>query len=221
MKKLNILMTAFLMMAVLVSCAAGETKDNTLSGDDVITGDINVIDNEMSTSGDELSGDETSHKINELLSYTYQFPRYDIFVDVPDYNDIECGYTMIYKDGESKYITFNCFVDDTASGAKEAFDVSYPKFRNNVKSWYTVNEDSALTTSSVEVNGIETYNVAGTVNCGLIDIADCYIYGYSFVFEDVPCLIIGVVSDKTQPQEEIDSLTAIVDAMMASVRNEK
>lgn len=45
--------------------------------------------------------------------------------------------------------------------------------------------------------------------------------GMASFSKEYPCAIIGVVSDLDQPQEEIDELTAIVDAMMESVRNEQ
>ena len=220
-KKLSILMIVFFLMITLISCNTGKTKNNTLSEKDITTESIDEIGDEMNTKSDKHSDDVTSHEISELLSHTYQFPRHNIFIDIPDFNDIESGYTRIYKDGDSKYITFSCFIDSMASGAKEAFDVSYPMFKNNVKSWHRINKETFTSTELVEINGISAQKVIGTVEYGALDKYDCYLYGYGFIFEGVPCAIIGVVSDIAQPQEEIDSLMAIVDAMMESVRNEQ
>ena len=214
-------MIVFFLMVTLISCNTEKTKNNPLTENDIITERIDEIGDEKNTKSEKYSDDVNSHEINELLSHSYQFPRHNIFIDIPDFNDIESGYTRIYKDGDSKYIAFSCFIDNVASGAKEAFDVSYPMFKNNVKSWHRIKGDPVLTESSVEINGITTHKIVGTVECGITTSTDCYIYGYSFIFEDVPCSIIGVVSDKAQPQEEIDELTAIVDAMMESVRNEQ
>ena len=214
MKNRSFLIVMLFVVLLLSSCGTEQENSEGISSTETII---------INESVDEPSETETvfvEQENNELLSNTYQFPEPEIYIDIPSYNSIESGFTCIYKDGESKYITFSCFRNDVANNVLEAFEVAYPKFKNNVSSWHRINTEKFTSMEAVEVNGIETQKVVGTVEYGMKTMTDCYLYGYSFIFEDVPCAIIGVVSDKSQPQEEIDELIAIVDAMMESVRTE-
>ncbi len=158
---------------------------------------------------------------SELLPGTFKVPGHEIYVDTPKYNVIGKGYTEIFIDGETKYITLNCLDGYEATDAKSAFDVVYDKFKINIANQHGIHGENFTTQELVEINGIEAYKVSGIVDGGVIVIKDCYFYGYSFMYDGLPCGIFGVVSDWEQPAEEIESVTAIVDAMMASVRSEQ
>lgn len=208
-----IVLTAFLALS-LVACGGDEnvtTQENDSSA--VVTTDFTVIQTE------EVVTPERER--SELLPGTHKVSLRDIYVDIPKYNVIGKGYTEIFMDGETKYITFSCMKDDVAADAKEAFDVVYPKFKINIANQHGIHGEDFTTQELVEINGIEAYKVSGIVDGGVIVIKDCYFYGYSFIYDGLPCGIFGVVSDWDQPEEEIESVTAIVDAMMESVRSEQ
>jgi len=199
---------------IVISCSSNKNTVESATENIVIT---ELGDNEKNVIVTETEQEDI---LNPLTPNTFKVPLREIYVDVPDYNDIESGYTEIFKDGERKYITFNYFEESACTSASEAFDISYPQFKVNVSSWHRINTEEFTSMEEVEINGIAAQKVTGTVEYGMKNMTYCYLYGYSFVFEDVPCAIIGVVSDKSQPQEEIDELIAIVDAMMESVRTE-
>lgn len=216
MKKNIILTILILLVSILTAC--GKSQENlsaeVSSSEETIT--LEIVD-ETAKETDTVS---VKHKKSEFLPNTFLFPSPEIYIDVPSYNDIEKGCTQMYKDGEAKYVTFNCLFDHEAAGMGELWDTVYPKFKNNVSSWHRINTEEFTSMEEVEVNGIEAQKIIGTVEFGMKTMTDCYLYGYCFNFADVPCAIIGVVSDLSQPQEEIDELIAIVDAMMESVRTE-
>mgnify|MGYP004453799129 CR=1 FL=1 len=199
MKKLKTLLLAFAVIVTLVACSP---KNGT--GENV----------------DEKSNTNTveTNENRELLPNTYKFPEKELYIDIPDYSHIESGYTELFKNRENKYVTITYSDDNTFENVKEVFDSLYPKFKNNVSSWHSINDETFTSVENVEINGISVQRVIGTVEYGILDKYDCYLYGYSFIFEGVPCAIIGVVTDLDQPQKEIDELTDIVDAMMKSVR---
>lgn len=216
MKKIIVLLMLIVVTAVFASCTSDETENNVAKDGNPDLAEKVSTENTDNTDM-QLSFDSKS----ELLPNTYKVPKQEIYVDVPDFNEMEKGYTELFRDGERKYVAFTDLREEFVENEKEAFERIFPKFANNMSSLHKIKGTPVLTESSAEINGIATHKFSGTVECGFTISTDCYIYGYSFIFNDVPCLITGVVSDKTQSQKEIDSVTAIVDAMMKSVRNEK
>lgn len=216
-KKIFAILFMFVTVITVVSCSEknktgeNEVNDEKISINEVVT----------SEKKEEQYTETSSRERSPLLPNTYKVPKQEIYVDTPSFNDIEKGYTELFKDGEKKYVAFTDLRNETVENVKEAFDRVYPKFVKNVSSWHRINGETFTSEENVEVNGIEALRVTGTVKLGVLNYYDCYLYGYGFIFEGVPCAIIGVVSDLDQPQEEIDELTAIVDAMMESVRNEQ
>lgn len=49
---------------------------------------------------------------------------------------------------------------------------------------------------------------------------NCYVYGYAFVIEDIPCMLVGFVLSEEQEQSLIDSIHEEVDIMIKTVRTE-
>lgn len=165
--------------------------------------------------------DEPTQDESKILAGTYKVPLQEIYVDTPAFNMIESGFSRLFMVNDEKYTTFTCLYEETGTNAKEAFKTTFDKLKENLFGYHQVNELNEVQESNANVNGIETYCIKGTVNCGTENKYDAYIYGYSFVFGGYPCSIIGVVEDKAQAQEDIDNITEIVDAMMKSVRSER
>lgn len=157
---------------------------------------------------------------NGLLPYTYQVPFNEIYIDVPPYVLLEEGYSNIYWDNDVKYAAFTCLYHETAADLQDSYEQNCTEFLFNIHDDHCVNEIDKVTKEEVTVNGIDTIRLQGTANCGRETLYDAYIYGYAFIINEHPCSIIGVVKDVSQPQQEIDSVTELVDAMMATVRNE-
>ena len=88
------------------------------------------------------------------------------------------------------------------------------------------NSLSVLDSSEVTINDISTYRFKGLLNCAL-DISnrdnsyDAYAFGYSFIMDGIPCSIIGSIINQEQAQTDIDEITAIVDAMIKTLRSER
>ena len=185
--------------------------------------ELNVpVSNEESNKGNENVSQNNSSKNNKLVS-TQKVPLQKIYIDVPNYNRIEEGYTTIYWNKGVSYITFTCMRDDDiiASTVSEAHKVTFDCFLRSVNDHHFVNKLGNVKEKNIIINGIDTYNYEGVICAGHNPIYDAYVYGYAFIYGGFPCAIIGVVSDESQPQSEIVNVKEIVDAMMLTVRNTK
>ncbi len=174
-----------------------------------------------STNKPDDTKDQGNNTEKGLLSGTYKVARKDIYVDIPDFNAIEEGYTQIYLDGSSKYVAFTCHKTESAETVEDAHTKAYDCFKSGIDSHHHINDETNLQTSSVTINSIQTMKFEGTISAGRNPVYDAYAYGYSFVYDGLPCSIIGVVMDETQPDDEKQLVKQIVDEMMKTVRNSK
>lgn len=145
----------------------------------------------------------------------------DIYIDVPNYQEIEQGYTQVFIVHDSKYVTITSDFDTQATDAKDAYLKTFEVFRDNMQNYEGgPNSFNIITDQTMTINGIDVYFFEGTINYGEENPYDGYGVGYSFIMDDIPCAIIGSVTDKDQPEELKEEIKAVVNAMMLSVRSE-
>lgn len=202
-----------LAIALTVFFITGKNSNNTENN----TQETEKIETSDNTAKEEAEDNNDS----TLLTGTYNVPLEDIYIDVPGLNKIESGYSRIFMENESKYVAFTCLYEETGTDAKNAFEITFNKFLNNISSLHYIEGIKEVEHWETTINGIDTYVIKGTVNSGSVIPYESYIYGYSFVFGGYPTSIFGVVMDEDQPQEDIDNITEIVDAMMKTVRSEE
>ena len=204
------LLCGLFILGISTGCGNSKVTDN--NGDN----SNNEVENKEQVKEDTKSDNNTP-----LLTGTYQVPLQNIYIDTPAFHMIEAPYSNLYMVNDVKYVAFTCLYRENGSDSKSAMDTTFEVLKGNLFGYHQVNHLNDVEEKNVKVNGIDTYLIKGTVNCGTDNVYDAYVYGYSFVFEGYPCSIIGVVEDPEQKQEDIDNITEIVDAMMKTVRNEK
>ena len=198
MRKIGFLLLSILLSASLVGCG-----QKSLTSDD--------------SSNESQKQDESK----ELLPYTYNVPLRNIYVDVPNYQEIEEGYTRVFIVHEKKYVTFTSVLNAQATDAKDAYNKSFDTFRICMQNYEGgPNSFNIVTDQTMTINGIDVYYFEGTINYGEENLYDGYGVGYSFIMDGIPCAIIGSVIDKDQPEELKEEIKAVVNAMMLSVRSE-
>lgn len=208
MKRLigNILIIS--MLLTLSACVS--TKDTT-----------KPTNNQEANIQDQQNTDLEEKTNQSLLPYTYCVPLEDIYIDVPNYQEIEQGYTQVYIVHDSRYVTITSDFDSVASDAKDAYLKTFEVFRDNMQNYEGgLNYFNITTDKMMTINGIDIYYFEGTINYGEENPYDGYGVGYSFIMNDIPCAIIGSVIDKEQPEELKKEIKEIVDVMMQSVRSE-
>lgn len=204
------------MMLVMV-CACGKNNNSNI-----------IIDEEKQNSQISKEEVENIEKIedvgeeeNSILTWTYKVPLEDLYIDVPDMHYMEEGYTQVFLEDQIKYILFTCLPDDTATDEKNALDITFESAKRNISGLHYINNLGEVTEEYTSINGIDVYLFEGKINCGETVNYDAYIRGYSFIYDEMPCSIIGVVMDEEQPQDQIDAIKEIVDAMILTVRSEQ
>lgn len=75
------------------------------------------------------------------------------------------------------------------------------------------------TTKDVKVNGNDMQQFEAVVKDA--NGRGCFVYGYAFVIEGVPCMVTGFVLSADQEQTLVDSVKAEVSAMIETVRTKR
>ena len=209
-KRFCALICAMVLCLSLAACSSEEpSKDNSNA--------------KTTTSGEKEPAAEQNAA--PLLTCTYKVPIEEIYIDVPEYREMNGGYTEVFMkrdamDQDAAYVTFTTDRRATAENAKASHEINLPYFLVNMD--FLVDDANYLTIEKeevIEINGMEVYAFEGTLNCGEDKPREQYAKGYAFVFNGIPCEIIGSVIDDAQPEELITEISTVLDAMIKTVRN--
>ena len=213
MKRLLSLIIAMFMMLTMVAC--GNQSDE--------GGETPNVDNSQTQSQTEndTTKDEPSNDNKVTLAYAYKVSGKNIVVDVPNYQEINKGFTQLYIMHGQKYVAITAAKNSSATDLNTAHDDAFAKFKENIQNYSYVNSLTVKNDSTETVNGVEVYKYEGTVNCGKDTVYDAYVIGYSFIMDGVPCTITGFVIDQAQSQDMIDEIKATVEAMIKTLRSER
>ena len=213
MKRLLSLIIAMFMMLTMVAC--GNQSDE--------GGETPNVDNSQTQSQTEndTTKDEPSNDNKVTLAYAYKVSGKNIVVDVPNYQEINKGFTQLYIMHGQKYVAITAAKNSSATDLNTAHDDAFAKFKENIQNYSYVNSLTVKNDSTETVNGVEVYKYEGTVNCGKDTVYDAYVIGYSFIMDGVPCTITGSVIDQAQSQDMIDEIKATVEAMIKTLRSER
>lgn len=212
MKKTLTILIALTMLLSVSACGNSESQQPT---------DSAISSSQVPQT--EGSSETVAQSSNTKLSGTYNVPLKAIYVDVPNYQEIEEGYTELFIIHDSRYVAVTADRrNDTAKSAKEAHDPAFLKLKQNMQNYeggingITITKDEETT-----INGIDMYLFEGTINYGTDTKFDGYAKGCAFVLDGIPCEIVGSVIDKSQSQELIAEISEIVDEMTQTVRSEE
>ena len=196
----------------MTACTASESETNMPSADVSVTSTTAVSNNDSD--------------IEVELAQTYKVPGKNIVIDVPNYQEIEQGYTQLYILHGIKYVAVTAAKKSTATELSAAHADAFTKFKENIQNYSYVNDLTVASDSVESINGIEMYKYEGTLNCAL-DYSnrdysyDAYVIGYSFIMDGVPCTVTGSVIDQEQPEYMIAEMKTTVEAMIQTLRAER
>ena len=198
-----------LVLGLATGC--GNSKNN----DDVDT-------NNPNENKEQVKDDINNNANSTLLSGTYKVPLKNIYVDVPNYQEIEQAFTELFIVHDSKYVAFTSAKMSNANNTKEAHKVAFEELIPNMQNYEGgINNINITKSEEIKVNGIDVYSFEGTINYGTDTKFDGYAKGYSFILDGVPCEIIGSVIDKKQDPSTIKEISSVVDAMIKTLRTEE
>lgn len=203
------LMCGVLIVGITTGC--GNSKNN----DDVDT-------NNPTENKEQVKDDTNNNTDSSLLSGTYKVPLKNIYVDVPNYQEIEQAFTELFIVHDLKYVAFTHAQMSTANSSKQAHEEAFKDFTINMQNYEGgINSINITKSEEIKVNGIDVYSFEGTINYGTDTKFDGYAKGYSFILDGVPCEIIGSVIDKKQDPSTIKEISSVVDAMIKTLRTEE
>ncbi len=216
MKKLLVFLLIAAMSLSLVAC--GNNND---------TSDDTQKDNPSTTQSSEQNN-ESQKEDDKGVTFTssYKVPGKNIVIDVPDYQELEKGFTMLYILHGEKYVAITAEVNSQAKDLSDAHDIAFSFFKEAVQNYSYVNSLNIKSEKTEKINGIDVYKYEGTLNCALDysnrdNSYEAYAIGYSFIMDGVPCTVTGSVINQSQKQETIDEMKATVEAMIKTLRSER
>ncbi len=144
----------------------------------------------------------------------------NIYVDVPQFQEIEEGLTEVFIERGIKYVAITANWKAEASSLEDAHEKCFEKFADNMANYQGgINSISITNSQKKTINGVEMIRFEGKINYGTDTKMDGYAVGYTFIMDNIPCEIIGSVIENDQSSAAINEITSIVDAMSLTVRN--
>ena len=121
MKRLLSLVIAMFMMLTMVAC--GNQSDE--------GGETPNVDNSQTQSQTEndTTKDEPSNDNKVTLAYAYKVSGKNIVVDVPNYQEINKGFTQLYIMHGQKYVAITAAKNSSATDLNTAHDDAFAKFK--------------------------------------------------------------------------------------------
>ena len=220
-KLLLISMIITLLGVSLMACGKEEKTDSTgqeINNQSVV--EENVTDNSNETT-EEVEQD--SEKTEVILEDTCRGYDGKFYIDVPAWQMVEGAGTYYYKYGNEKLIAVTFGFFDTATSAVEAKELAFKYCQRALENYVHPNSINITSDEEMTVNEWDVYRFEGLMNCGWEEetATEEFAVGYSFVAEEMPCMILGLVRDESQSQELCDEMESIIDAMINTLRTEK
>lgn len=212
MKKFTVIGLCVFMAVSLAAC--GKNVENSDKTNETVT-ETNVQD--------KNSTKEEASQTTVNLTKVYRVPvNKKIYVNVPDYQEIESGFTKLYVVG--RQINIAITADDTIkeTALEQAHQAIFKDYVKNMQNYATIDELKIEKDSKGTVNGTEMYKFEGKLACHAeTGNYELYTIGYSFVMDGIPCSIEGTVLDESQSEDMINQVRDTVNAMAQTVRNTK
>lgn len=240
--------TYFLLLLGLIMCAGGacskkETKENIKVPVDTTsipevgadTGTPEPTDTEKATQEPEKESDGSKKSTEKpqflydgepIESVVYEDSFYPIVFDRPMYQVVSEGMTQVFNRDGSLFIAYSKL--DSEHPELTAKDVMTSKlnedFFSATDTYYRAYNPQLKMDSTEDktINGVDCMRFEGSVvlEADGKEIKN-YAVGYTFVKDNIPCLLIGVVVEKDQTQIHKDEVTHNVDEMIKTLRDEQ
>lgn len=214
MKKLICTLLSAILLLTLAACAEESGKPTNLAAP-------NGGQSEQQTpvqTQKQTEPKDTPAVNNPQLENVHKVAGREIVINVPNWQKIDQGYTKVFILKGKKYVAVTCDDDSDGVAFEDAHETAFAVFKQSIQASSYVNSLNVEKEETETINGIQVYRYEGTMNCGHDTIYDAYAVGYSFVMDGVACNVTGSVIDKDQPQEEIDAMRELVDAMIQTLR---
>ena len=211
------------MILSIVGCENNRNDNHTESQNTEQTSQTDNTDNQEPTSGTEQKPvdeyDSYAKISGESIYVNYKTGRRDDnCASSIVFHGTGSDLTILAYDATGSFTGDHTKVLDLINDGRIFKDIaiySYADFHDYSTTYIIV----VNSTENLNVNGISMQKFTGTVKS--TDNRTCYTYGYTFVVNNVPCVLAGFVLTETQEQALISSIIAEVDAMVNTIRTER
>lgn len=223
MKKIITLLLAMVIAGTCLTACNGKDKQTGNGKGETTEVNSNQTDKTAETTKEEAETEETKNELFRSLSHRIFGDDTTIYLSVPDWPEVEKGYTTLFILDGIEYIAVTGNRDgendeSVISSLSTAHECAFDNFVGAIQNRSKVKSLTVTSESTETINGIEVYRYEGVLNVDDESMPEVYACGYSFVYEGIPCNITASVIDETQDQEMIDELKTLVEAMIPTIR---
>lgn len=221
-KKVTVLILCVLSFSL--SACHGTTESSNGKAEEVKKHDLV----EEVTEGGENKGDENEQEEINEYEKTEVISDYEIYLNYKEGKISEVGASCYYfaNSGTDMALFLYCeeeftgdytnvcdFLNDGRIG-KKLIRFSNAEFLLTEEYLIDVAESQHVT-----INERDCINFTGSITDANGRV--CFSYGYTFVIQDMPCMLVGFVFTKEQLETEIEGIKTEIDTMMGTVRTVK
>ena len=219
MKKICIVLICITLLGGVMGC--GKKSD-----DKPIDNSEHPMSIEKTAEDEAISDEKSEEEYTEIL--------YVPFKEV--YINYKRGRRKNHHAGTVVFATSGKYILDFAYESEEAFTGNYKDVFDylndgrvlkavnnyitevNFKDYESVYYINKLSEEDVSINGIDMQRIKGEVvsDEGIV----CDVYGYAFVLNDVPCMLLSLILTENPEQDLVDSLNEEVEIMIKTARTE-
>lgn len=228
MKKIILLLMLVCFTGCFIACGKDDVSGTDNKGQDEVSEDNQETMNASDKDTTESQKKENNSDVEtDLIGYLY----YDH--PATHWVKTQGGIDFVMLDGsadESIMIGAFCCPDEAndsiENGVKLANDWDWMDHVSSAGSGgpaFGLGYDIVMTSSeTTTIAGVDAIKFIGTApNRSREEEWNSYVYGYSFIVDNYPYLVIGVVTPQEQEQSMIDEMKQLVDDIAASMRKER
>lgn len=218
MKKLLALFIALIMLFCMVACSS--TPDD----EPITPNKDNVEDTEKKDQTDDAQENNDEETPKQEEDQVFQVPKREIYYSIPSEMTIYQNSRYHIFSSNSDYFVGICYEKyKDYDGAIEDIVSKYALFfltdvGTSCQGAINKNSLEVIDGENVKIAGLDAYKFTATVENSNWD---CYAYGYTYVVDNVPLMVIGLVHSHEQADQMIKDVTKYTDQIAASVRTEK
>ena len=212
LKKVILVLIIALIVASLIVCVQLSGNDDSKSTAESSQAIDNVNENSKNAS--------TAQDPYPQLTNTYKIPMHPIYFRAPGYSELENALSELFIIYDRKVVVITGDdINDRGTTLQDDHNQLMLDVNVGVENYFKFDPEELknLKTEQKQMNGYDTIYFEGQIKSEQVK-KGAYVVGYSFIANDVPCNITGIVLDVNQSEDIKKEIQENVDAVMMTVK---
>lgn len=212
LKKVILVLIIALIVASLIVCVQLSGNDDSKSTAESSQAIDNVNENSKNAS--------TAQDPYPQLTNTYKIPMHPIRFRAPGYSELENALSELFIIYDRKVVVITGDdINDRGTTLQDDHNQLMLDVNVGVENYFKFDPEELknLKTEQKQMNGYDTIYFEGQIKSEQVK-KGAYVVGYSFIANDVPCNITGIVLDVNQSEDIKKEIQENVDAVMMTVK---